>query len=31
MTKSQIADKIKDPRINNLGSLGAALVAAAKR
>jgi len=31
MTKSQIEDRIKDPRIGNLGPLGVALVAATKR
>jgi len=30
MTKSQIEDRIKDPRITNLGPLGAAMVKATK-
>jgi hypothetical protein len=30
MTKSQIADRIKDPRKTNLGSLGVAMVKSTK-
>lgn len=30
LSPSEVVDKILDPRLNNLGSLGAALVKAAK-